>query len=125
MRFRTPPLGRLRQLAAVWLTVGVIGCGAPSLMSYHREALDPLAMAQLNCEQGPLEVTDTTPDTMRGHLHDPDARRYTVSGCGRQRTYLCYQFPMNTIARVECEWLADTEDGGSRIPVHLGTVRVR
>ena len=70
-------------------------------MTYHRETLDTLAMAQLDCEGGPLEVVDTTPPDMREYMHDPQARRYTVRGCGNERSYMCFEFAMDALPQVE------------------------
>ncbi len=74
----------------VSLIVVLFGCGlAPSVMQYHRQTLDDLARDQLDCVD-PLNVRDTTPAEFVQVGNDPETRRYTVDGCERSATYVCF-----------------------------------
>lgn len=102
-----------------------LGCGgAPSLMGYHRHALDDLARGHLDCPLSELTFEDTTPDDLPRVANDPETRRYTVSGCGRSAAFLCFTHRMaNASPTPECRPLRQ-EGEGRMGGVYVGPLRV-
>ena len=103
----------------------LVACGgAPSLMGYHRHALDELARGYLDCPLDALSFEDSTPEGMRHVANDPETRRYTVSGCGRTAAFVCYTHRMaNASPTPECRPL-EAEREGRLGGVYVGPLRV-
>ncbi len=100
-------------------------CGAPTLMSYHRQTLDEMAQGTMECPIASLEFEDSTPENFPPMGDDADTRRYTVRGCDRQAAFVCYTFRRmsNTTDRPECRPLrrGDGSVGGVYVgPIRLG-----
>jgi hypothetical protein len=94
----------------------VVSCVPYTMMDYHREVLDTQARALMDCERGDLEVLDETPEGFRMG-RDPQAARYRVLGCEREKVFVCYQMAEANVGSptAECRPL------GQRPPaVHLG-----
>lgn len=97
-----------------------VGCVPYTMMDYHREVLDHQARAMLDCERGHLEVENETPDGFRMG-QDPEAARYRVSGCEREKVFVCYQLPEANVGSPtpECRPL-----GVRPSVVHLGPIPI-
>lgn len=101
-------------LALAFLTA----CAPYTVTDYHREVLDAQARAHLDCERGHLEVLDETPEGF-SMGRDPEAARYRVRGCEREKIFVCYQMSEANVGSPtpECRPLGERP---SRI--HLGPV---
>lgn len=98
-------------------------CTPPSVMDFHRTVLDPEARGALDCTE--FEVEDTTPEGFGPIAGDPQARRYTVSGCEREVVFTCFSPAYgHGTEEPECRPLRRT-DGGAGGGVYIGTRRVR
>lgn len=109
----------MRELLA--LSVGAllfVGCVPYSMMDYHREVLDTRARQLLDCERGHLDVQDETPEGFRMG-QDRQAARYRVSGCEREKIFVCYQMAEANVGSpaAECRPLGERPS-----TVHLGPI---
>lgn len=109
---------------SVMSIVLVCACGpAPSLMDYHRSALDEIAPDAMGCST--YEVEDSSSEDLVEVGGDPETRRYVVRGCGREEAFLCY-----TLRRVDaaeaptCRPLRRDQAGSATGGVHVGPFRV-
>lgn len=112
----------MKKLALIFL----VACGtAPSLMGYHRQALDELAQGTMECRVAELEFEDTTPEGFQPVANDPETRRYTVRGCERESAFVCFTFRhmSSNSEGPECRPLRQ-DRGGSLGGVYVGPVRV-
>jgi hypothetical protein len=107
----------------VWLGLG-LACGpAPSLMDYHRTALDEIAPEAMGC--GTYEVEDSTTEDLVEVGGDQETRRYVVRGCGREEAFLCYTLRRTDAAEAPtCRPLRRGEAGSATGGVHVGPFRV-
>lgn len=98
------------------ITLVLLACTPYTTMDFHREALDPMARGHADCENGPLEVVDETPEDF-SYGRDLEARRYQVTACGQQDTYICFRQAEHNVGATapECRRLGEEP---SR--VHLG-----
>jgi len=104
----------------------LVACGgAPTFAEYHRPALLQIASGQLDCDPRAIATRDTTPEDWDGFMTDPEARRYTAEGCGRERTYICFELVYTNNPMVECRPLAERNDDRARpVEVRIGPERV-
>ncbi|MCA9617055.1 MAG: hypothetical protein H6722_05030 [Sandaracinus sp.] len=102
----------------------VVACGpAPSVMDYHRSALDEIAPEAIGCTA--YEVEDTSTEDLVTVGGDPDTRRYVVRGCGREEAFLCYTMNrMDASESPTCRPLRRGARGAATGGVHVGPFRV-
>lgn len=111
----------MRRWTWVWL---VVACGgAPSVMDYHRSALDEMAPEAIGCAA--YEVEDSTTEDLVPVAGDPDTRRYVVRGCGREEAFLCYTMSRTDASEAPtCRPLRRGGQGSATGGVHVGPFRV-
>ncbi len=93
------------------------GCTPVTYADYHRDTLLHTAQGPLDCAAEEMAMVDSTPENWDGYLHDPEARRYTVTGCNREKVFVCFVLPYNGTSNIECRPLSD---GNETSPVYIG-----
>ncbi len=110
--------------AVLVLIAGAVACGgAPTLLEFHRTALEGQAQGALDCEF--YEVADATPEDFPSVAGDPQARRYLVTGCEREAAFVCFSLAHGHGTEApECRPL-NRGDGHAGGGVYIGQHRVR
>ena len=109
------PRSALVALVTLVASLALGGCASYSMMDFHRETLDDIARAGLDCQDGALTVRDDTPE---GFVvgDDRSAGRYHVTACENEADYVCVRSRHSNASQTsECHRF-----GEERPDVHLG-----